>query len=189
VRERARSSRSSSKRGRLTAHPESPQFLLVGTVGRAVGLRGEVDVQIVSDDPKRFVPGAVVLTSETHRELTIRCVRRQGARNIAAFEEVVDRNQAEALRGIELVVRLEDARPLEADEYWDHDLIGCAVVTTDGAEIGMVTDVLHQPANEVIVVSARGREVLVPMVAAVVKSVEPRTRITIDPPPGLLEDG
>ena len=91
------------------------------------------------------------------------------------------------MRGSELVVSVEDARRLEEGEYWDHDLIGCAVVTVDGSDVGSVTDVLHQPANEVLVVKRDGDDVLVPLIGAVVKSVQPRELITIDPPPGLLE--
>jgi 16S rRNA processing protein RimM len=148
-----------------------------------VGLSGEVNVTVVSDHPERFAPGSVVYAGD--RRLTVRNLRRQGDRTIAGFDEVTDRTGAEGLRGTELVVPIDEARPLEDAEYWDHDLIGCTVVTTDGSEVGVVTDVLHQPANEVLVVSG---EVLIPLVASVVRHVEPRGRITISPTPGLLGD-
>jgi len=103
-----------------------------------------------------------------------------------SFEEIVDRNAAETLKGAELVIEASHARALEEAEYWDHDLIGCAVVTTTGEAIGEVTDVLHQGANEVLVVRAPSKEHLIPLVAAIVKRVEPGVRITIEPLPGLL---
>lgn len=152
-----------------------------------MGLRGEVDVLVVSDYPRRFEPGSVVLAGD--RSLTVRSVRHQGERNIVSFAEVADRSGAEALRGLELVVPIAHARALDQDEYWDHDLVGCAVVTSDGEEIGVVTDVLHQPANEVLVVAGKPKEVLVPLIASIVRGVEPGKRITIDAPPGLLDEG
>jgi 16S rRNA processing protein RimM len=127
-----------------------------------------------------------LLTADDERRLTVRTLRHHGDRSIASFAEVEDRNAAEALRGTELVIPAERARALGAGEYWDHDLIGCGVVTTDGTKVGVVSDVLHQPANEVLVVSSERGDVLIPLVAAVVRGVEPGDRITIEPPPGLL---
>jgi 16S rRNA processing protein RimM len=85
------------------------------------------------------------------------------------------------------VIPAEAARALDEDEYWDHDLIGCSVVTADGTAVGRVTDVLHQPASSILVVQGE-REHLIPLIRDVVRSVEPGTRITIDPLPGLLDD-
>lgn len=139
-----------------------------------------MDVLVVSDHPSRFAKGSVVSTADG-RSLTVRGLRRQGKRTIVNFDEVTDRAGAEAIGGAELFVRAEDARELAPGEYWDHDLIGCDVVTTSNTVVGTVTDVLHQPANEVLVVKTKGRDVLVPLVSAVVKDVDPRRRITIEP--------
>lgn len=170
--EKARSSRSSSS-----------EKLLVGRIGRAVGLRGEVEVLVVSDHPERFALGSKLNSGE----LTVRAMRQQGERTIVAFEEVTDRTTAEALKGTELLVAADQARVLEGGEYWDHDLIGCEVVGLDGDRIGVVSDVLHQPANEVLVVDTEGSQALIPLVKAIVKAVDPGLRITIDPLPGLLD--
>lgn len=154
----------------------------MGRVGRAVGLRGEVEVLVVSDDPQRFVHGSVLNDS-----LTVRSTRQQGDRTIVAFEEITDRTAAEALKGTDLFVPQAQARTLDEGEFWDHDLIGCDVVTAAGERIGVVSDVLHQPANEVLVVDTGGAQALIPLVRSVVTSVQPRVRITIDPLPGLLD--
>ena len=143
---------------------------------------------VVSDDPQRFAPGSVIVVADSQQPLTVRAVRHRADRTVVSFDEIRDRTGAEALRGSELVVPTEEARELEQDEYWDHDLIGCSVVTSESEQIGVVTDVLHQPANEVLVVAGPEKEVLIPLVAAVVKRVEPGRLITIDPPPGLLAD-
>ena len=60
-------------------------------------------------------------------------------------------------------------------------------VTVDGVTVGRVTDVLHNPANDVLVVTDGDRERLVPLVGQIVTNVEPGRRITVDPIPGLLD--
>jgi 16S rRNA processing protein RimM len=165
----------------------APEHLFVGRLGRAVGLRGEIEVAVESDAPGRFAVGAVVLLRDGARRLTVRSTRTHRDRTIVAFEGIDDRNAVEALRGAELVIPATDARGLEGAEYWDHDLIGCSVVTTDDIIVGEVVDVLHGGANEVLVIRGRGTEHLVPLVSDFVKSVEPGARITIEPIPGLLE--
>jgi 16S rRNA processing protein RimM len=115
-------------------------------------------------------------------------MRKQGDRTVVKFSEVSDRNDAEALKGAELVIPLKEARALEDDEYWDHDLIGCLVVSVDGEEIGTVADVLHQPSGSLLSVVGDSGEHLVPLIRQVVRSVELGKRITIEPIPGLLGD-
>src|SRR5919198_6584702 len=118
---------------------------LVGTVGRAVGLRGEVVVDVLSDNPQRFAPGSRLIEASSGRELTVRASRRNRNGTVVAFVEITDRPGAEALRGADLVVPATTARELNDHEYWDHELIGCEVVATDGRTLGRVADVLHTP--------------------------------------------
>lgn len=157
----------------------------MGRVGRAVGLKGEVEVTVLSDAPDRFSPGSALELDD--RTLTIRSLRTQGQRTIVTFEDVADRTGAERLKGAELFIQPDQARPLEEGEFWDHDLIGCDVVTTGGDRVGEVTDVLHHGANEVLVLKSDMKEHLVPLVGHIVKHIEPRVRITIDPIEGLLD--
>jgi 16S rRNA processing protein RimM len=171
---RARSSRSSSSRG-----------LLAAVVGRAVGLRGEVEVGVVSDNPERLSPGSVLVASS--RRLTVRSSRRHRDRTIVAFEEVTDRTDAESLQGAELSVEPGQERSLTDGEYWDHELVGCVVETRDGEAVGRVADVLHQASSEVLAVETPAGERLIPLVEAFVCSVEPGVRIVIDPIPGLID--
>lgn len=166
---------------------KGPTHLTVAAVGKAIGLRGEVEVSVSSDLCARLEVGSRLLLWPGLRPLVVRSARRRRSGLVVAFEEIADRGGAEALRGAELVVPLAEARPLEPDEYWDHDLVGCDVVTTAGEHVGTVTDVLHAPANEVLVVSSGALERLVPLVREVVRDVVPRVQITIEPLPGLLD--
>ena len=164
---------------------QTAERLLVGRIGRAVGLKGEVEVAVLSDAPERFVPGSALFAGE--RTLTVRTMRTHRDRVVVVFEEITDRTGAESLKGAELSIAAEQARELDEGEYWDHDLIGCTVVTVDGDDVGEVSDVLHHGANEVLVVRAGEKEHLVPLVGDIVRSIVPGRRITIEPLEGLLE--
>ena len=103
-----------------------------------------------------------------------------------------DRNAANALRGNLFLVNSEDLPPIDdPDEFYDHQLEGLRVVTTDGRLVGNVKEVLHTAAGELLSVTAEtGAEVLVPFVGAIVTEVSLANQtIEIDPPEGLLELG
>lgn len=166
--------------------------LVVGRVGRAHGLRGEVALDVRTDDPDtRFADGSRLVTDPPERgPLTVAGTRWHSGRLLVRFAGVDDRSAAEALRGTELVVDSDDLPPLaDPEEFYDHQLEGLAVVTVDGRDLGAVAEVLHPPGGDLLVVrDAAGREVLLPFVAAMVPAVDLAAgRLVADPPPGLVE--
>jgi 16S rRNA processing protein RimM len=168
--------------------------LVVGRVGRPHGVNGEVTVEVRTDDvDHRFAAGAVLDTDPPERgPLTIVRARPHSGRLLVAFADMTDREGAEALRGTLLVAdSATSAVSEDPEEYWDHDLVGLAAVTTSGEKVGEVIEVLHLPAQDVLVVRRdEADEVLVPFVAAIVPAVDPRGgRVVIDPPAGLLDGG
>jgi 16S rRNA processing protein RimM len=165
--------------------------LVVGRIGRPHGIRGEVTVEVRTDDPgSRFAPGAVLATDpEQVGPLTIERVRWHSGRLLLHFTGVDDRDAAERLRGTWMVVDFADI-PLsdDPDEFHDQELIGLAVVTVDGTEIGTVTEIRHGGQDLLVVERSGADEALVPFVAAIVPEVDVAAgRLVIDPPPGLLE--
>lgn len=153
-------------------------LLEVGRIGRAHGLRGEVTVGLSTDRHERVQPGAVLHTEG--RVLTVVASRPHQRGWIVTFDGVDGRTAAEALRG--QVLR---AEPLDdPDALWVHDLVGAAVVTTDGRPCGHVTEVIANPAHDILALDT-GR--LVPVVFVVDESGLP-DRLVIDPPPGLVDD-
>lgn len=130
-----------------------------------------------TDNPERFVVGATF-----NDTLVIKTSRTHNGRTIVSFEGVDDRDGAEVLRGTILTIAPDEARALDEDEHWDHELIGSTVVTIDGMELGVVDDVVQQPSGSLLSVGKH----LIPFVKEIVKTVEPG-RITIDPLPGLLD--
>jgi 16S rRNA processing protein RimM len=168
------------------------QTLVVGRIGRAHGIRGEVTVDVRTDDPEgRFAPGSVLLTDPAGSgPLTVAAGRVHSGRLLVSFEGVADRTAAEALRGTYLLAEAgDDEMPADPDEFYDHQLVGLAVVTTDGTSIGEVTEMLHLPGQDVVAVRRDvGREVLVPFVAEIVPEVDlAGRRIVVDLPEGLLD--
>jgi 16S rRNA processing protein RimM len=167
--------------------------LVVGRVGRPHGLRGEVTVEVRTDDPAdRFRPGAVLLTDPPERgPLTISVARWHSGRLLLCFDGCLDREGAEALRNTMLEIESADLKPLaDPEEFYDHDLIGLAVMTVGGEEVGIVADILHHGQNLLIIDGTgakKGAEIMVPFVTALVPEVNLEARrLVIDPPPGLL---
>jgi 16S rRNA processing protein RimM len=166
--------------------------LVVGRIGRPHGVRGEVTVEVRTDDPDaRFAPGSSLRTDPAERgPLTVAAVHPRSGGLVLAFEGVGSREEAEALRGTVLVVDSAELPEIEdADEWYDHQLVGLAAVDPAGAALGEVADVVHAPASDLLVVrDADGREHLVPFVRELVPAVDvPGGQVVVDPPEGLFD--
>ena len=172
---------------------DEPDRLTVGRIGKPQGIRGEVTVEVRTDVPDvRFADGAVLLTEPADRgPLTVVSTRDQNGRLVVAFEGVHDRSRAELLRNTLLQVDASDVPPSDdPDEFHDTQLVGLAADLVTGERLGEVTEVLHLPHGDVLVVRREGGrpEVLVPFVRAIVPDVELAAgRVVIDPPEGLLD--
>ncbi|RCG19901.1 ribosome maturation factor RimM [Streptomyces diacarni] len=168
--------------------------LVVARIGRAHGIKGEVTVEVRTDEPElRLGPGAVLATDPASAgPLTIAAGRVHSGRLLLRFEGVRDRNAAEALRNTLLVAEIDPAeRPEDPEEFYDHQLEDLEVVTVDGAVVGRIESVAHLPAQDLLVIrGADGGEVLVPFVSEIVPEIDlDAQRAVVDPPPGLLDEG
>jgi 16S rRNA processing protein RimM len=166
--------------------------LVVGRVGRPHGVRGEVTVDVRTDDPDaRFAPGSSLRTDPGERgPLTVVSVHPRSGGLVLGFEGVESREDAEALRGTVLVVDSAELPPIDTDDEWyDHQLVGLAAVDPAGTALGRVADVVHAPASDLLVVrDADEREHLVPFVRELVPTVDvPGGRVVVDPPEGLFD--
>lgn len=160
-------------------------------IGRPHGLRGEVTVQVHTDDPDgRFVVGAAFATEPADRgPLTLRSVRVHQGTYLLGFEGHPDRTAAEALRGTRLLVAV-DVDADDDDAWREEDLLGFEVVRPDGSPLGTVSALHLRPVQDLLEVSTARGAVLVPFVEELVPEVdEDARRIVVDPPPGLLELG
>jgi 16S rRNA processing protein RimM len=161
-------------------------MLLAGKIGKPHGLGGDVYVERISDDPRRFETGSRLL-HEDGRELQVARARAHRDRFLVLFEGYDSREAAEGLRG-NLFVPDEEVRDLPEDEYWPDDLIGCVVVDEDGARVGEVTGVLSGTAQDLLQVATDEGERLVPLVKEIVTEVDVAAeRVRIAPPEGLMD--
>lgn len=174
--------------------------LVVGRVVKAHGIGGEIVVDVRTDDPEgRFAPGTELRArarDKTERTLVVDTMREHGGRLLVRLDGVASRDAADALRGSLFIVDTADLPPIgDPDEFYDHQLEGLRVRTVGGADVGIdvgvVGEVLHTAAGEILAVrpaEGDGREVLVPFVGAIVTSVSLDDGvIEIDPPDGLLD--
>jgi 16S rRNA processing protein RimM len=168
--------------------------LVVGRITRPHGVRGELAVEVRTDDPAdRLAAGAVLETDPAAAgPLTITRARWHSGKLLLSFDGVTDRDAADGLRGVFLVVdsaELDDIA--DPDEFRDHQLIGLAVYGPADEHVGTVTDVLHHGQDLLVVAGAgqrAGAEIMVPFVTALVPEVDLAAgRIVIDPPAGLLD--
>jgi len=150
-------------------------LLVVGRIGRAHGVRGEVTVEIRTDDPdSRFAIGATLATDpENKGPLTIRDARFHSGTLLLSFNGFDDRTSVESLRNVLL---LSDVNPKEAnateDDFHISQIVGSSVIDGEGIDWGLVVDVMHLPAQDTLVIDHNGREILVPFVKAFVPKVD-----------------
>jgi 16S rRNA processing protein RimM len=169
----------------------STDTVVVGRIGRPHGVRGEVTVEVRTDDPDlRFVPGAVLRTDPAERgPITIAGVHWHSGTLLLRLEGVDSREAAEAVRNTELLVDVADLPEIEdPDSFYDHQLVGLTARLPDDSVLGTVTAVRHEAQDLLVVRRAEGREVLIPFVAAIVPTVDlDGGFVVVDPPEGLLE--
>ncbi|WP_068921782.1 ribosome maturation factor RimM [Planobispora rosea] len=170
--------------------------LVVGRIGRPHGLRGEVTVEVRTDDPeRRFAAGETIATDPASAgPLVVASRRWHSGILLVRFEGVDDRDRAEGLRGTTLVIDSADIPPSDdPDEFYDHQLIGLTVITPGGERVGEVSDVLHHGQDLLVIRRSGGAagktgEVYVPFVKALVPEIDLENgTLLVDAPAGLLD--
>lgn len=163
----------------------------VGRIGRAHGIRGELTVEPLTDEPdRRFAPEARLRAESGTREFTVTGSRWHSGRLLVRFAEADDRNSAEALRGVVLVTDVPGTeQPIEDDEFWDRDLVGLEVRRFDGTPAGRIRRVQHGPQDLLEIRTEDGATRLVPFVEQLVIEVDPGAGFCrLAEVAGLLED-
>lgn len=166
------------------------KYLLLGTVVKAQGLRGEVSVYALSGQPdslhqyERFT--LVDKAGTLSPDLKVHAFRVQKDRAVILFEGVSDRTFAEKLAGMGLLINRQDLpEPGENEFYW-HELYGLPVRTVQGEQLGSLHAIFSNGAQEVMVIVNGQSEYLVPVIPGMIAR-QNKTEIVIDPPPGLLD--
>ena len=170
--------------------------LVVGRIGKPHGIKGEVTVDVRTDEPeRRFASGATLRaqaprgSASTLTSMTVARARWHQSTLLVTFEELTDRTSAEAARGIVLHATVPaDEGPEDPDEFYDHQLIGLTAYDVDGTALGEVTGLVHGGAQDLLAVKAvDGRDTLVPFVKALVPEVDVAGgRVVVADRPGLV---
>jgi 16S rRNA processing protein RimM len=165
----------------------SPQWVAVGRITRAHGVKGEVSVLVLSQVAERFEPGSRLFLGEGEQQpLTVAEARPHRQRLLVRFEGVMDRDRAEELQGSYLFVTAASAPELPEGEFWTHQLVGCEVVTDSGRSLGRIREVIRTAANDVWAAGGDEGEVLIPALKEVVETVDLRGgRVVVHEIPGL----
>ena len=166
-------------------------LLVVARIGRAHGVNGEATIEVRTDLPEeRFIVGSVLVTEpSTFGPLTISSVRNHNGTLLLGFKEVKDRTAVEKLRDVLLLADVDISEGGDEDNFHIQELLGCRVVTDAGIEVGIMTDLVQLPGQDLLAINHNGREILIPFVVEIVPEIDVENKvITITPPEGLLDE-
>ncbi|MGO5363960.1 MULTISPECIES: ribosome maturation factor RimM [unclassified Bifidobacterium] len=181
--------------------PQQRELLRVCRIGRAQGLKGEVTVQVFTDEPDyRFEPGSLLYTRDSEQEFEVAHSRTFKNRWIIHFEGVDDRDAAEALNGTVLYGEADDPEDmLEEDAWYPKDLLGLEARFAEdnmlgapaGQKVGKVVDVIEGAQYLLKIRLAKPVDgetsTLVPFVDQLVSDIDLENGyLTLDPPGGLI---
>jgi len=164
--------------------------LTVGEVAAPFSRFGEVKVNLETDFPNRFARLAQVClrpkTGEA-RLFDVEKARLHKGQVLLKLRGIDSINDAETLRNYKVQVRSNEAVPLQTNEFYIHDLLGCEVALPDGQILGIITNVLRGNSNDVYVIGQGKDEILLPAIRDVVQSVNiVAKKIVVTPTPGLM---
>ena len=153
--------------------------IVIGRVGAAHGIRGELRIIPLTDFPERFAALREVMVGD--ELLHIESVKPQGKNFLMRFREYTVREDAQKLAGRLLTVARAEAAPLDEGEYYVFDIVGLTVYDEENNELGTVENVLRTGSNDVYAVrSEDGREILIPALRKVVRTIDvPNGRMTV----------
>lgn len=163
-------------------------YIVIGQLGRAFGVRGEVFVNLHTDSPERFLDLGTVYLGPEATPITLLSARPHKEGVVVRLEGYEDRTAVEALRGQALQIPRSDLPDLPEGENYVFDLLGLRVVAVDGEELGEISEILFTGANEVFLVNGPRGELLIPYISDVIASEDLEAgMITVHRFPGLLD--
>lgn len=161
-----------SERGSAATASE-PRFLVIGKVLKPHGVRGELRVRPLTDDPSRFSwLENVYLGEDELTPLTVETVRFHKELVLVKFAELDGRDNVVDLHGQLLLVAMEDAIPLEEGEYFLHQLYGLDVYSDEDVYLGKLVNIIETGANNVFEVQGEGKPILLPDIPSVITDID-----------------
>jgi 16S rRNA processing protein RimM len=174
------------------SRPEGAR-ITVALIGAAHGIKGEVRVKPLTDDPAA-IRGYGPLTSADGRVFEIEAMRPAAGSSpdmlVVRFKGIATRDAAEALTGLELSIQRDKLPATEPDEFYHADLVGLDVVSLDGKTLGTVVALHNFGAGDLIEIAPpTGATLLIPFTEAAVPEIDiAASRIVVIPPADLADD-
>lgn len=167
-----------------------PEFLVIGKLRRPHGLRGELVMEVLTGFPERITRGVTVFVGKGYRPMQLRNCRWHQQTLLVQFQDYDDRDRAGELRNQFVYVRSGDLPSLDDGEYYQHELIGLEVYTSDELRLGKVVEILETGANDVLVIRREGgTDLLLPYIDQVITMVDlAEKRLEVRMLPGILAD-
>jgi len=166
-------------------------LVAIARLSKPRGLRGEIVADILTNFPERFENLKLVLLVRPdgkRAEIEIEKFWFQKNRIVFKFANFDSIEAAETLRNCEICIAETEAVELEADEFFDWELEGCAVETVEGERIGTVKELMRTGGTEILVVAGEQKEYLIPFAETICTSVDVENKlIKVDAPEGLLD--
>jgi 16S rRNA processing protein RimM len=165
------------------------KFTAIGKITSTHGIKGDVKIYPLTDDPDRFFSLEKVYVGEIKELLIPQEVKLHKGMVLLRFKGMEDINQVIRYKNHYVYVLDEDRVKLPDGRFFISDLLECEVVDTSGNLIGNITDVLQSAANDVYVIhSDQGKEFLIPAVERFVVSVDIiNKKVVVDPIEGMIE--
>lgn len=154
------------------------EYFIVGKVLKPQGVKGELKVQVLSDDSNRFdsLDSVFVKRGEQYKKLDILSADTRGEYSYITFQGIKDRSGAEGLRNIYLYVPREEAISLPEGRYFISDLEGCRVCTDAGEELGILEEIMQTGAADVYRVFGK-RRLMFPAIKPLVLNVDIESKV------------
>jgi 16S rRNA processing protein RimM len=167
------------------------EIVLVGKIVGAHGVKGTSKISADVESLTIFKPGTALLVCSpdgNKNSYEIDWVKPHSRGTLLALKEVTSRDQAKALVGAELYIQRAKLPKLEDDAYYWFDLIGLKVYASDNQYLGRLDSIIETGANDVYVVHKEDREILIPALKSVVRSIDIESKIMqVELPEGLDE--
>jgi len=172
----------------MSTYRDEPRYLAVGRILRPRGLRGELKVEILTEDPSRFQLLETVYVGPQFVPYQLERARLHQDVLLLKLIGCDDRDTAETLRDMLVQVAVEDALPLKEGEFWTYQILGLEAWTVEGELLGVVREVLETGANDVYGVQDKnGAELLIPALTDVVLEIDiDAGRMLVELPEGLI---
>ena len=175
--------------------PSGPRYLLLGEILRPHGIRGELRMRVLTDYPERIPSLEQIylgrdVNGPTPRPYIVEHMRMHQGYGLLKLDSIDDRDTAETLRALFVMVSMEEAVPLEEGEFYLFQLIGLEVRDAEGQSLGQITEVLETGANDVYVVdSPRYGEILIPVTEETIIATDIAAGfVSVNLPEGLLPE-